>query len=56
MYAFINDLKRYRKKLPKNVLKTIKGQALAGNLEGARKGLGKALYKYNYLTNKNKSN
>lgn len=50
MYEFINDLKRYRKRLPKNVLKTIKGQAIAGDIEGARKGLEKALYKYNYLT------
>lgn len=37
MYAFINDLKRYRKRLPKNVLKTIRGQAIAGDLDGAKK-------------------
>ena len=47
---FIKSLKNYRGKLPKNVLKTIKGQAIAGDIEGAKKGLGKALYKYNYLT------
>lgn len=37
MYAFINGLKRYRKRLPKNVLKTIRGQAIAGDLDGAKK-------------------
>ena len=47
MSRFIKSLKNYRGRLPSNVLKTIRGQALNGDLEGARKGLNKALYKYN---------
>ena len=46
MDNFIIELKRYRRTLPRNVLKTIRGQALAGDLEGARKGLKTALDKY----------
>lgn len=44
---FIKSLKNYRGLLPSNILKTIRGQALSGDLEGARKGLEKALIKYN---------
>lgn len=44
---FIHELKEYRGKMPKNVLKTIRGQALNGNLEAAKKGLEKATIKYN---------
>lgn len=44
---FIKELKNYRGRLPSNVLKTIRGQALNGDLEGAKKGLEKALIKYN---------
>lgn len=47
MNKFIIELKKYRRTLPKNTLKTIRGQALAGDLEGAKKGLEKALIKYN---------
>ncbi|OLS02585.1 hypothetical protein [Tissierella creatinophila] len=39
--AFIKDLKKYRRKIPKHQLKTIRGQALSGNLEGAKLGLKK---------------
>lgn len=46
MNDFIIELKRYRRTLPRKVLKTIRGQALAGDLEGARKGLKTALDKY----------
>lgn len=46
MNDFIIELKRYRRALPRNVLKTIRGQALGGDLEGARKGLKSALDKY----------
>jgi hypothetical protein len=46
MNDFIIELKRYRRTLPRNILKTIRGQAMAGDLEGARKGLKTALDKY----------
>lgn len=38
---FIKDLKKYRREIPKQQLKTIRGQALSGNLEGAKLGLKK---------------
>ena len=47
MNKFIKSLKCYKGQLPRNVLKTIRGQALSGDLEGAKKGLEKALNKYN---------
>lgn len=47
MSKFIKSLKNYRGRLPSNILKTIRGQALNGDLEGAKKGLEKALNKYN---------
>lgn len=37
------ELGRYRDVLTKQEIKTIRGQALAGNVEGARKGLKKIL-------------
>ena len=37
---FVSQLKKYRNELPKQTIKTLKGQALSGDLEGARKGLG----------------
>lgn len=40
---FIKELKQYRDVLPKQTLRTLKGQALSGNLEGARKGLNRVL-------------
>lgn len=42
---FIYGLKKYRDKIPRQKLKTLKGQALAGDLIGARKGLYKILGK-----------
>lgn len=41
--TFIIELKRYRSKLSKQVIKTIRGQAISGDLMGARKGLKKVL-------------
>lgn len=55
MNDFIFELKRYRRTLPRNILKIIRGQALAGDLDGAKKGLKKALHKYSYLTDKPKT-
>jgi hypothetical protein len=40
---FLMDLKRYKDVLPKQAMKTMKGQALSGDLEGAKKGLGTVL-------------
>lgn len=40
---FLMDLKRYKDVLPKQMMKTLKGQALSGDLEGAKKGLGTVL-------------
>ncbi len=37
---FLMDLKRCKEVLPKQTMKTLKGQALSGDLEGAKKGLG----------------
>ena len=36
---FIKHLKKYRGKLNRQVIKTIRGQALSGDLKGARRGL-----------------
>ena len=40
---FVSQLKKYRNVLPKQTIKTLKGQALSGDLEGARKGLRKVI-------------
>ncbi|MGQ4666823.1 hypothetical protein ACUIJN_13520 [Metabacillus halosaccharovorans] len=40
---FVMELKRYKDVLPKQTIKTMKGQALSGDLEGAKKGLGTVL-------------
>lgn len=40
---FLMDLKQYKDVLPKQTMKTLKGQALSGDLEGAQKGLGTVL-------------
>lgn len=40
---FVMELKRYKDVLPKQTIKTLKGQALSGDLEGAKKGLGTVL-------------
>lgn len=41
MQNFIKELKQYKDLLPKQDFKTLRGQALAGDLLGARKGLEK---------------
>lgn len=41
--AFLHKLKFYRPKLTKQQVRTLKGQALAGNIPGAEKGLIKIL-------------
>ena len=43
MKAFLELLKGYRHLINKQQLKTLRGQALAGDVEGARKGLQKVL-------------
>jgi hypothetical protein len=40
---FIKRLGSYRGVLPRQTLKTLKGQALSGDVEGAKKGLQKKL-------------
>jgi hypothetical protein len=42
---FIKELKKHRHFLPKQTIKTIRGQALSGDLEGAKRGLKTALNK-----------
>ncbi|WP_176712681.1 hypothetical protein [Clostridium septicum] len=39
MQLFIKELGKYRGYLPRQVIKTLRGQALSGDLVGARKGL-----------------
>lgn len=36
---FLSELRRYKGALSKQIIKTLRGQALSGDLEGARKGL-----------------
>lgn len=40
---FLMYLKRYKDILPKQTMKTLRGQALSGDLGGAKKGLGTVL-------------
>jgi hypothetical protein len=42
---FIKGLKDYRGLLPRQVIKTLRGQALAGDVKGAKKGLKKEVNK-----------
>ena len=39
--TFVIELKKYRGKIPKQTIKTLRGQALSGDFEGAKKGLKK---------------
>ena len=39
MRGFLKELKRYKQKLPINTYRTLKGQVLSGDVEGAKKGL-----------------
>ncbi|WP_035288035.1 hypothetical protein [Clostridium sp. KNHs214] len=41
MESFLKELRHYKTILPRNTFKTLRGQALAGDLGGARKGLNK---------------
>jgi len=43
---FIKLLKDYRGILPRQTIKTLRGQASAGDIEGAKKGLKKEVSKY----------
>lgn len=45
MNSFIKELKQYRHILSKQTILTLRGQAISGNVEGARKGLETALNK-----------
>ena len=45
MNSFIKELKQYRHILPKQTISTLRGQAISGNVEGAKKGLQTALNK-----------
>lgn len=47
---FIAKLERFRHLLPKQTVKTLRGQALSGNVQGATKGLIKALKKANVMS------
>lgn len=42
---FIKSLKDYRGKITKQEIKTLRGQALAGDIKGANRGLKKILGK-----------
>lgn len=41
--GFVKRLKNYQNRLSKQQLKTLRGQALSGDLTGAKKGLAKLL-------------
>lgn len=43
---FIKELKNYRNIIPKNHIKTLRGQAINGDLKGAKKGLLKLKERY----------
>ena len=45
MNEFIQKLKQYRGIMPKQLLLTLRGQALSGDLKGAEKGFAKWLTK-----------
>ena len=45
MNSFIKELKQYRHILSKQTISTLKGQAIAGDIVGATKGLATALNK-----------
>jgi len=42
---FIIELRKYKDSLSKQLIKTLRGQALSGDLAGARKGLNRILGK-----------
>ena len=49
LQEFIKKLGRHRRELPKNIIKTLRGQALSGDLEGAKRGLKTTLSKTQYI-------
>jgi len=45
MNSFIKELRQYRHILSKQTISSLRGQAISGNVEGAKKGLQTALNK-----------
>ena len=43
---FDDVLRQYRNILPKQTIKTLRGQAFSGNVDGARLGLAKVIWRY----------
>lgn len=43
LHVFLKDLNHQKQKLTLQQYKTIRGQALAGDIQGASKGLGKLM-------------
>ena len=43
--TFLRELRRFRRNLPRHLVETLKGQALAGDIAGAECGLKSALKK-----------
>lgn len=43
--TFLHTLRAYRRQIPKQSLQTLRGQALSGDLAGARRGLAHILQK-----------
>lgn len=58
MFKFLKILKSERGKLTKQEYKTLRGQALAGDVDGAIKGLDKCLKRYlrNLVKERNNTN
>lgn len=50
LQEFIKELKTYRHLLPKQTIKTLRGQAIKGNIEAAKKGLATAVKKAELMT------
>ena len=45
--GFVTELKKHRLELTRQQMQTLRGQALAGDVEGARRGLEKVLRRHN---------
>lgn len=50
MDDFINELRQYKGVLSRQQIQTLRGQALAGDVDGARKGLERLLRRLNGQT------
>ena len=48
--TFVRSLREYRHLLPRHLIKTIRGQALSGDVEGAAKRLKKAINRIDAMT------